>query len=648
MTWLRIVPAVSAALVAAGAAAQTPEAEPVQLDTLVVTAPRGEGAARRAGVERDEMLGVWQGAGIETILNGIPGVTTESTPGDPAIAVNIRGLQSQGRVVVTIDGARQNFARSDHGANGTFYADPEMLRSMEVVRGPAGADAAPGAIGGTLALRTVEAADLIAPDRIQGGEARIRYGELTADPTLHLAYARRFGTAASALLAFTRSKADDYEAGDGTKVDAADTTLSGLGKLAFSPAAGHDVTLSYSALNSEFRTGIYSGFPRRNEMDASNATLGYEFGLGAVTLYRSETEVSQQSLDDRLKAYGPWRSYRITTDGLRGTLNRELALGRTDHALTLVAEGFRDEVTSNDPNALAGSLTPSGERRIGSVLVEDAISFGERTQAILGLRYLGYWLDSDDGDASDASLAPSLTLQRRVWGGLTLYGTLARADRPPTLNETLVNALHPPPATFYIRPNPDLKPESAFSAEIGATLSLADLVLPGDTLDARVAVYRNDVDDYIGLAQRGTLFDAYFQYDNIDDVRIEGAELEIAYDAQIAFASIGGQLMDGTNRKTDGPVSGIPPNRLTLTGGLRNRAQTLEGGARVNIVGSREDGVLSSKAWTTLDLFLTAQIGARASFGLALNNVTDETYTPYLNTQPSPGFNALASLSIAF
>jgi hemoglobin/transferrin/lactoferrin receptor protein len=156
------------------------------------------------------------------------------------------------------------------------------------------------------------------------------------------------------------------------------------------------------------------------------------------------------------------------------------------------------------------------------------------------------------------------------------------------------------------------------------------------------------VDDYIGLVQRGTLFDSYFQYANVDEVRIEGAELEIGYDAQVAFASVSGQLMEGVDRETDEPVSGVPPDRLVLTAGLRNDARTLEIGGRINIVGSRADGTLSSQAWTTVDLFLTRRIGDRGSFGLALNNVTNETYTPYLNTQPSPGFNALASLSIAF
>ena len=655
MTQSLLRPALAAllALGAGGAAAQDEGEEPsMLLPPLVITAPAADGAgAGLARVERSDLLGAFQGAGIEGVLNGIPSVTTQSTPGDPAIAVNIRGFQDNGRVVTTIDGARQNFARSGHGANGTFYADPEMLRSVEVVRGPAGAEAAVGAIGGTLALRTVEAADLIAPGAIQGGEMRLRYGTLTAQPTAHVAYARRFGAATDALLAFTRAATADYDAGDGVRVQAEDTTLSGLGKLGFGIGDAQLATLSYSTLDSRFDTGAAEGIPRRNRMDTSNAVATYQLS-GPVsldaTLYRTETRVEQQLLEDDLWPIGPKRSYTTTTTGLRGVADGAFALGPTDHALSVVLDAFHDDVDTRDPAAFGGSLTPSGTRDVASALVQDAIALGDRTEAVLGLRFTYYGLDSDDGDASDTDVAPSLTLSRRIGEALTLHATLAKAYRPPTLSETLVNGLHPPPATFYILPNPDLKPESALSAEIGARLAFADLVLPGDALDASLTAYRNEVSDYIGLVQRGTLFEPYFQYDNISKVRIEGWELEIAYDADRVFGSVAGQLMKGTDRATGEEVAGVQPNRLTLTAGLRNPGRTLEAGGRLNIVGSREDGALSSQAWTTLDLFLTRSLGPAASLGLALNNVADETYTQYLNTQPSPGFNAQASLSIAF
>ena len=389
-------------------------------------------------------------------------------------------------------------------------------------------------------------------------------------------------------------------------------------------------------------------------MDTTNAVLNWAVdaaGAFAVdaTLYRTVTDVHQQLLDAiGLFPVGPERAYTTTTDGIRATADTGFALGWTDHAVTFVLDAFHDEVTTDDATAVGGSLTPSGQRRIGSFLVQDAIALTPSTVAIAELRYDSYRLESDDGDVSGSELSPGLTLRQQVGGALTLHATVAQAYRPPTLSESLVNGMHPEPADFFVRPNPNLKPERSLTTEAGATLALADLIRPGDRLDAVLTAYRNDVEDFIGLVEQGTLFDRYLQYDNIDSVRIEGIELEIGYDAERLFGSLSGQIIDGVNRETDAPVSGIAPSRLVLTGGWRNRDLTLEAGARLTAAGSREDGVLSSEAWHTLDLFLTRSLGAHASFGLALNNVTDATYTQYLNTQPSPGFNALASLSITF
>ena len=87
---------------------------------------------------------------LDTLFRSMAGVTTQGgSLAEAETAINIRGLQDHGRVAVSIDGARQNFARAGHGANGTFTLDPEMLRSVSVTRGPG---AAAGAIGGAVVV----------------------------------------------------------------------------------------------------------------------------------------------------------------------------------------------------------------------------------------------------------------------------------------------------------------------------------------------------------------------------------------------------------------------------------------------------------------------------------------------------------------
>jgi hemoglobin/transferrin/lactoferrin receptor protein len=70
------------------------------------------------------------------MLLGVPGVAAQADARRVSTSINIRGLQDFGRVAVIVDGARQNFQRSDHGTQSTFYIDPELVKSVDVIRGP--------------------------------------------------------------------------------------------------------------------------------------------------------------------------------------------------------------------------------------------------------------------------------------------------------------------------------------------------------------------------------------------------------------------------------------------------------------------------------------------------------------------------------
>ena len=95
------------------------------------------------------------------LLNTIPGVATPIRGDDPATAINIRGLQDFGRVNTLIDGARQNFQRSGHNANGMFYLEPELISSIDVIRGPVANVLGSGAIGGIASFRTKDVEDVL-------------------------------------------------------------------------------------------------------------------------------------------------------------------------------------------------------------------------------------------------------------------------------------------------------------------------------------------------------------------------------------------------------------------------------------------------------------------------------------------------------
>ena len=639
-----------ALILAAPVAAQEVEDGVLDLAPLEVTSESATASAPSVSqVGPDRLDFEYQGAGLETVLRGLPGVTTQGGGADGGeIAVNIRGLQDYGRVAVTIDGMRQNFARSGHGANGTFATDSEMLREVTVSRGP-GAKA--GAVGGALELRSVRAEDLLPLDGgATGGEFRLRYGTRTVAPTLHGSVATQLSEAVDLTVAATRSELGDYTAPNGQRVHAWQLTRSGLATLGLTTQNGQRLSFSASRLAKDYTTGVSGSTPRDNDLRTDSLALGYEaqdvLGGWSVTgtLYDTRTRVWQQTLDDTLAPTGETRSYRTRTTGLLVEAQRGFVLAGRDHDVTLTFESFRDRA---ETVGTEDSLTPSGRRGFVSLAVEDRIALGAATLT-LGLSADRYDLTGGDVAVSGTGLSPRLALDLPVGGGVSLHAAAALSYRFPSLNETLVSGLHPEPADFEIRPNPALQPEKFRNLELGVSFHRQGLLTGGDAFDLRATVFRNQARDYIGLERQGGLFDSYYQYVNIDRVRITGLELEAAYDSGRIFGSLAGQVMRGTNLDDGSELSRVPPDRLVLTAGVKSADARRRIGARFTVAGGKHESSLRSEAWRTVDLFLRQELSDSTVFDLSLNNITDATYTPHLETQPSPGFNAQASLIVRF
>ena len=97
----------------------------------------------------------------------------------------MRGIQDYGRVNVLVDGARQNFQREGHSAKGTFYFDPEMMKSVDVTRGPVSSVYGSGAIGGVVSFTTIDAGDILQNGQAFGGRLKGRFRDERPTPLLH-------------------------------------------------------------------------------------------------------------------------------------------------------------------------------------------------------------------------------------------------------------------------------------------------------------------------------------------------------------------------------------------------------------------------------------------------------------------------------
>jgi outer membrane receptor for ferrienterochelin and colicin len=93
------------------------------------------------------------------LIRDIPGVESSGVPRTTAMQPVIRGLGDE-RIVLRTDGARNNF-NADH--RGRTFVDPELLRQVEVLRGPGSSLYGSGALGGVISLRTIEVEDILQP-----------------------------------------------------------------------------------------------------------------------------------------------------------------------------------------------------------------------------------------------------------------------------------------------------------------------------------------------------------------------------------------------------------------------------------------------------------------------------------------------------
>lgn len=152
---------------------QTSDA-PVTLDQITV---QGEGGAGSALVEGPtttrttrEQLDRQQVQSLSDLSNRVEaGITLNRQTN----SLNIRGLDGA-RVLTTIDGIRQSFlvdTRINRG--GTTAFDFDSLSTLDLLRGPSGgATLGSGALGGALAVRTLDPEDLIRNGRSYGALAK--------------------------------------------------------------------------------------------------------------------------------------------------------------------------------------------------------------------------------------------------------------------------------------------------------------------------------------------------------------------------------------------------------------------------------------------------------------------------------------------
>ncbi len=585
-------------------------------------------------VTRD-LVDTFAPSAMSDLLRDVPGIDFAGGPRRTGETPNIRGLSGE-NLLILVDGARQSFI-SAH--DGRFFVDPDLLRAVEVVRGPASALYGSGALGGVMAMETVTAADFLTGGQTHGVRTRIGYQDVNEE-----SFAALTGYGRSGMIDVIGSvgfrDSGDIALGSGEDLRSDDDIVSGLLKATLTPSDALILDASWTGFRNEAlepNNGQGVVLPddatlgRDVEKDVDTDTLRLRLGFAPVgqswidaqfTAYQTVT-----SVDEFDQSTGRTAGREIETTGFTARNSTRLDLGGVDTALTVGADWYRDEQTGSDTTSQDGDRAgvPNGESSFLGVFIEAQTRFdlpyglpGD-VLIIPGVRFDEFESEADgQQNVSDDAVSPRLSVSYGPVAPLRFFVSYAEGFRAPSINELYLDGIHfplphpvlfdpmaGPPGLVFVNnnfiPNEDLMPEKAENLEIGVSFDTKNALVDGDRFQAKLSYFETQIEDFINLSVNiafdPTCFAPPFfapctagttESANLDNAEIQGVEFEATYDAPRLRLAGFFTSIEGEDTATNADIGTLTPDRLALDARVKFPAFAAALGARLQAAAAFE------------------------------------------------------------
>lgn len=523
-------------------------------EEIVVSANRGETGFSPVSIAA---------ASIDPIDLPVPPTTlTEAVVEVPGVSQNgqgglfqvfsIRGV-SRHRVLTLIEGTRVTSDRRA-GASASFI-EPQLLETVEVVRGPSSTYYGSGALGGVVQLF---------PRAYESLDVRVGY-ESQGDENYQIVGWGKDGWS----LGLARRDADSAEDPEGDTVFSGFTQTSGTLRKSWSTekydwdvlvlgSAGRDI--EKASTDYPDRITVY---PEENHLlmrlgvvaDAGWSLYAYAHPNDLQTEVL-RVEESLTSVDNDSTELGAAWQQRFTPEGISSLAIGADYWGRrgVDSRETVI------DISSGSPGEITTlqTLSDAEEDQLGVYgAVEWNMSVISTTAGLRGTwqRQVNASLPSTD----DSAVTGFLGILAPLGKGFELVSNLGTGLRFPTISERYFSGTT---GRGGVIGNPNLDSESSVSVDLG-------LRWFGEKLFVAGYVYRNEIDDYI---ERIEIEEDLLTFVNLVSGRIEGIELTATYSLGAGSrVEIGGHIIDGEDDKGL-PLADIPANRIHLgASGVGNR-----------------------------------------------------------------------------
>lgn len=594
----------------------------------------------------------------------------------------IRGIGGN-RVLIQVDGIRvpDGFTFGAQSAGRGDYVDLGLVKSVEILRGPASALYGSDGLAGAVSFITSDPKDFLTGGKSIGGLVRAGYS--TSDKEFAETAIVAAGTDTfSGMIGYTRR---DYKALDnkGTNdvIGALRTTPNPtdgrsdavLGRLVWEPGNGHKLRLTGEYVDTRVNTDVLSGLTNyavtplpatridllqaRDTGERKRATLDWSWtGEGVIDFaraaaYWSDSTDVQFTDEDRSPAVDRERlnTFENRVYGLSGELRAGFDTGAAAHRVSFGGDiswtrqqGIRDGVTPPAGEVYPTRAFPVTDYMLAGIFLSDEIKLGALT-LYPALRFDAYKLDPTDdpllptfagAKQSGSRLSPKLGAVLNLGdAGFRAFGSYAqgfKAPEPSQVNNFFENV----PVGYTSIPNPDLKPERSESFEGG--LRFANGLVNAEIVGFH-GRYKNFIEqvEITGRPSPSPATPWIYQWVNRGRVRISGGEARIevrpggGFVANAALSYAHGRAITPAGVKT--PLQTIDPVKAVVGVGYDAPDRRFGGRLMTTFVASKEIGESSLTAFRgtdrfVLDLTAYARVAEMVTLRAGLFNLTDQKY----------------------
>ncbi|CAH6812948.1 TonB-dependent receptor [Vibrio chagasii] len=499
---------------------------------------------------------------VDEIFEYTPGVTMNSSSRQGAQTINIRGMEGK-RVKILVDGSSQ--PGSFDGGPYAFInssgisIDPDMLKSVEIIKGAASSLHGSDAIGGVVAFETKDPSDFLKDGEDFGGQAKLSYSSEDNSFSEHVALANRFGDLET-LVAYTRRDGEELQnfrnSGDleNYAVENQDTSADNLlVKLQYQLNESHRIEflaeLIKDTSDSDIYHSSYDSYTGEDDTKQNRFAIKHIwFADGAiadtVTSKVSYISKEENGVTKRFKPAGPGfppyvpanndnlqtKDYDYTEDKLE--IETQLDKEINNHYLVYGATYTHSDISNtnmeyNSDPATDDQLyvyTPDAKEQKFGLFVQDEISLMNNKLVVTpGVRF--DYFSTDPGkntgesltDFSDSAVTGRLGTTYKLTDTGTVFGQISQGFRAPSFDELYYT--YDNPGHGYVNdPNPDLKSETSISYELGYRHNT-------QASSSEIAAYYSDYDDFIEtVVTKKTGGTTHYSNVNLESATIKGVE----------------------------------------------------------------------------------------------------------------------------